>query len=112
MRERVLLGARVQVEPAVVVAAHQDLVLVRQRGEPVDLLLDGGRRAAVGQVAAVDQQVTVGHVLDGGVVRVRQTHDLDRHLVPRRPHRVPAQPEDDGVEEVDEALHGRREEPL
>lgn len=52
------------------VACNHDLVFVGKGGEPVDLGLDLGDGAGVGEVAGVDEDVARGHSGEGLRVRV------------------------------------------
>lgn len=63
-------GPRARIEIAVMVACNHDLVFVGEGSEPVDLGLDLGDGAGVGEVAGVDEDVPGGHSGEGLRVRV------------------------------------------
>ena len=56
------------------VASYRNLVLMRQAVEPVNLGLDFGRRTGVGEVAGVDEKVTVGDIIGFEAMRVADAY--------------------------------------
>lgn len=68
-RANILFGSALGIEPAIVVTRDDDLYRVRLRAEPIELLLDVGDGASVGEVASVDEDVAPGNI-DGEVMRV------------------------------------------
>ena len=97
------------IEPTVVVPADEHLVPVRQRSQPVDLLLDIIDGAGVGEVAGVDEQVAIRHGHDV-VVRVRDADDTNGGPVTRGPKGPATQEENDVEDAQDECLERRSEE--
>ncbi|KAF1737906.1 hypothetical protein CRV24_003536 [Beauveria bassiana] len=106
----VLVPARPAIKVRIMVTRDHNFDRVRKTREPVELLLDVGRGARVGEVARVDQDVPVGHV-DGQVVRVRDAHDAHGRLAARLAQGSPSQPDEDVVE-VDREKGERREEQV
>lgn len=100
----VLRQTRAGVEEAVVVAADEDLVLVRLSGKPVELGLNVGDGAGVGEVAGVDEEVAGGDVDVGAVVGVGEADDADGGLVAGRCEGAAAEEEDDAVDDCDEEV--------
>lgn len=87
------------VEEAVVVAAYEDLVLMRLSGEPVELGLDVGDGTGVGEVAGVDEEVPRGDVDVCTVVGVREADDADGGLVAGRGEGSATKEEDNAVDD-------------
>lgn len=54
-------GPRARIEVTVMVACNHDLVFVGEGGERIDLGLDLGDGAGVGEVAGVDEDIPGGH---------------------------------------------------
>lgn len=105
-RADIVVGVSAGIEEAIVVTGDNHLDLVRQALEPVELLLDGVRGAAVGEVAGMDKDVAGGD-LDKVVVRVGDADDAYGRLVARRLERGAAEDEEEAVEERDEEGEGR-----
>jgi len=107
-RAHILVGARLRVKEAVVVSRYDDLDAVRLGLEPVELFLDGGGGAVVGQVAGVDEDVARGDA-DDLVVGVGDADDADWRAAARRVEGRAAQEEREVVEARDEVRQRRRE---
>lgn len=104
--QSVFLSARPNVEPAVVVAADDDLVPMREGGEPVQLLLDVGGRAAIRHVAGMDEKIAVWHFRNDFLVGVREADDPNGRPVSWRSHRTAAEPQNDTVQAHHDGLQG------
>lgn len=74
----VLVSPRTDIEVAVMVPADDDLVRMRKGEEPIDGGLDLVDGTVVGQIAGVDEQVTIGNVSELERVGVGDTDDTDR----------------------------------
>jgi hypothetical protein len=90
------------IKVAVVVACNNDLLAVRKRGEPVDLLLYLLNSTIVRQVSGMNQHVAIGHRESIGVC-VRDANNLDLGFVSRRFEWCATKAEEDGVDKLDES---------
>ncbi len=77
MSHGIYLAPGIEIEPAVVVSADEDLVLVRKGVEPVYLCLDGCGGTVGGGIAGEDEQIPVGNVGDDRIVCIRDADDFD-----------------------------------
>lgn len=80
---RVVLVPDLDVEPSVVVAAHEHLVLVRKRVQPVYLGLDGSGGAIIRGIAGENEQIAIRDMGDDSVVGIRDADDPDWQTIPR-----------------------------
>lgn len=90
------------------VPGDDNLLLVRQGVQPVQLSLNLADGAIIDEIAAMDEQVTAGHV--GGVgVGVGDADHADGRLVARRHEGSTPKVEEEQVEVMDNGTQGRVE---
>ena len=88
------LAPGVDIEPAIVVAAHEYLVLVRKRVQPIYLGLDRGSSTVIRGIAGENKQVAVLDIGDDSIVSIRYADDPDWLTIPWRLDGCTSQPEE------------------
>ena len=103
--------SRARIKPGIVVPSNDDFVLVREGGEPVELGLEFGDSAAVGQVAGMNEEVAVRDGGGGVVMRIGDT-DYSNGRIVLGGGRETAEAEKDVMDENDRKAKGCGEDKL
>lgn len=98
----VFLKSRPSIEIAIVVPADHHLVRMGQRAQPVDSVLDFPHRTIIGEVAGVDEKISIRNIGPFEGVRVGNADDSDGLGIWWCETRRTSQTKEDLVERIDE----------